>query len=229
MQSKKTKSAMDLHNEMNWRMISGNVQWNESKINCIASERQARPIVDSAKTALSESDSRQEKKLYRMHVEKSPLKINEKQTYFNEKHKKTTTLKKQLIWPFNRENLTLTWTKFLFCSSGDIVPSAFTTTANPRSSRSSVSARVIFLCLGIVHWFYSVSHRIRKHVIFFYFIGEKHIEFWRLKYFWWRNRGSTLFIFIRFNRKEYTVCSSVRCSHPSSNRENKILFVLFYL
>ena len=119
MQSKKTKSAMDLHNEMNWRMISGNVQWNESKI-----ERQARPIVDSAKTALSESDSRQEKKLYRMHVEKSPLKINEKQTYFNEKHKKTTTLKKQLIWPFNRENLTLTWTKFLFCSSGDIVPSA---------------------------------------------------------------------------------------------------------
>ena len=172
---RKQKSAMDLHNEMNWRMISGNVQWNESKINCIASERQARPIVDSAKTALSESDSRQEKKLYRMHVEKSPLKINEKQTYFNEKHKKTTTLKKQLIWPFNRENLTLTWTKFLFCSSVDIVPSAamecwhpeqicifdffhcasvFTTTANPRSSRSSVSARVIFLCLGIVHWFY---------------------------------------------------------------------------
>ena len=59
---RKQKSAMDLHNEMNWRMISGNVQWNESKINCIASERQARPIVDSAKTALSESDSRQEKK-----------------------------------------------------------------------------------------------------------------------------------------------------------------------
>ena len=62
MQSKKTKSAMDLHNEMNWQMISGNVQWNELKINCISSKRQARPIVDSVKTALSESDSRQEKK-----------------------------------------------------------------------------------------------------------------------------------------------------------------------
>ena len=70
---RKQKSAMDLHNEMNWRMISGNVQWNESKINCIASERQASPIVDSAKTALSESDSRQEKKLYRMHVDRKSV------------------------------------------------------------------------------------------------------------------------------------------------------------
>ena len=98
---------MDLHNEMNWRMISRNIQWNELKINCISSERQARPIVDSAKTALSESDSRQEKKLYRMHVEKSPLKINEKQTYFNEKHKKQQPWKNS--WFDRSTGRTLLW------------------------------------------------------------------------------------------------------------------------
>ena len=104
---RKQKSAMDLHNEMNWRMISRNIQWNELKINCISSERQARPIVDSAKTALSESDSRQEKKLYRMHVEKSPLKINEKQTYFNEKHKKQQPWKNS--WFDRSTGRTLLW------------------------------------------------------------------------------------------------------------------------
>ena len=59
-----------------------------------------------------------------MHVEKSPLKINEKQTYFNEKHKKnnnpekTADLTVQPGEPYSDLN------KIFILFKSDIVPSA---------------------------------------------------------------------------------------------------------